>query len=195
MIVETVLLLALRAEIERFWPEQHLRWPFATQIEIESGWKQNARLKTSREEGCGFGQITRTARFDTLAELKTKYPATFAGWSWANCTNAAFQFRSVVIMNRDAARTLPKMANAREQWAVVAAARNRGIGGTLSEWRLCQRTQGCDATRWFGHIEKTCTASRTPLPGIGRSACDVNRAHVAKVLDAKRGAKYAAVLS
>lgn len=194
MIAETALLVALRVEIERYWPEQTMRWPFATQVEIESAWRENARLKTSREEGCGFGQITRTARFDTLAELKDKHADAFSGWSWDNCTNRTYQLRSVVIMNLDAARALPRMANAREQWAMIAAARNRGVGGTVSEWRLCQRTPGCDASRWYGHIELTCTASRAPLPGIGRSACEVNRAHVAKVMDEKRGAKYVQAL-
>lgn len=181
-MIDWIAVAALQVEVERLAPEMQPRSYMAAQVEIESNWKRDAKLVTTREYGCGYGQITRTARFDTLAEYRAKYPKELGGWTWADCTRPTYQFRSIVLMNRDAAKRLPVMATPTDTVAVVVAARNRGIGGILSEVRACKMTKGCDPTRWNDHVAKTCTASKAPLPGIGRSACDVNRSHVQKVL-------------
>jgi hypothetical protein len=191
-MIDWIAVMLLRAQVEQYTPSVQPRSYMAAQVEAESAWRKNAKLITPREYGCGYGQITRTARFDKLAELRQQYPRELGGWTWADCTDPVYQMRAVVLMNRDAAKRLPAMATAADKTAIVIAARNRGTGGVLSEIRACRMTVGCDPTRWHGHVAKTCTAGRAPLVGIGRSACDVNRTHVAKVL--KRAPIYAAAM-
>jgi len=51
-------------------------------------WNPSSRLKTSREEGAGLGQLTRafnpdgSIRFDSLANLKRNYPRQLSDLSW-----------------------------------------------------------------------------------------------------------------
>jgi hypothetical protein len=150
-------------------------------------WQPTSRLKSAREEGAGLGQLTRawrtdgTLRFDALAEMRQRHPA-LRELDWATIYQRPdLQIRALVLMSRgnwDALRGVPDYW---ERLAMADAAYNGGLGGVQNERRACHVRAGCDADRWFGHVEATCLKSRQPLYG-GRNACDINRHHVADVL-------------
>lgn len=193
---------ALQAEIRAHWPDHPMPSYFGGLIEHESCislthsrcWSPTARLRTQREEGAGLGQITRTwhadgrARFDTLAELRSRHPA-LASWSWSNVYERVdLQLRAVVLFSRDLWRGLEIIRDPQQRLAMTDAAYNGGPGRVVQDRRACGLKAGCDPQRWWGHVEHTCTASRAALYGR-RSACDINRHHVRDVI-LTRAPKY-----
>lgn len=192
----------LGAELDTHWPDSPRRGYVAALIEHESGcfsmprkcWNPKSRLKSAREEGAGFGQITRayradgSERFDALADLVDRFPA-LKGWTWANVYDRPdMQLRAVVIMTREGYQSFILVAHdADEALAFSDAAYNGGRAGLQKERRACGLKPGCDPGRWFGHVEHLCMKSRAPLYG-SRSACDINRHHVHDVW--KRAPKY-----
>ena len=197
-----------------FQQEQRANWPDHPRLELLPAlvehesciglrhsrcWNPLSRLKTSREEGAGFGQITRAwtsdgrLRFDALAEMKAQHPA-LSGLTWENVySSPALQLRAVVLQSRGYFRGLAVVSDPMERLAFADAAYNGGLGGVQKERRACALRVGCDPQRWFGNVERTCLKSRTPLYA-GRSACDINRHHVKDVL-LVRSPKYRGWLS
>jgi len=182
----------LKAEQQKHWPNHPDPSLLASLIEQESCislksphcWNPGSRLKSAREEGAGFGQITRayrldgSLRFDTLSDLKRQYVTELGGWSWDNVyQRPELQLRALVLMSRDNANRF-KQTN--EWLAFGDAAYNGGITGVQKERRACELTSGCDPSLWFDNVERYCLKSRQPLYG-GRSACDINREHVRNV--------------
>lgn len=185
----------LAAERARHWPDHPAPHVLPALIEHESCitlrhsrcWNPGSRLKSAREEGAGLGQITRAwhpdgrTRFDALTEMRDRHPA-LRELSWANVySRPDLQIRAVVLKSRDNFQALRAVADPWQRLAFADAAYNGGLGGVTKERRACQIKTGCDPQRWFGHVEHECTKSRVPLYG-GRSACDINRHHVADVL-------------
>lgn len=163
---------------------------------MRSCWQPTARFKTSREEGVGFGQFTRAyradgvLRFDALGELKALYPRALkdAGWG-ATKYDPALQLRAVVLKLRTnyshAARLTP---HADERLTFATVMHNRGVAGVQNEAAACAMTRGCDRTRWRGHVEQTCTASRATIAGTRMSACEISRRYPIDV--ARRARNY-----
>lgn len=161
-------------------------------------WSSKSRLKTAREEGAGLGQLTRawrpdgSLRFDALAEMRDRHPA-LRELSWRTIYDRAdLQMRAVVLKVRDDYTALRMVADPLERLAMTDAAYNGGMTGLQRERRACQIKDDCDPQRWWGHVEHTCLKSRAPLYG-NRSACDINRHHVADVIR-HRAPKYAPFL-
>lgn len=190
----------LKTEQLRIWPTHPDPAVLAALIEQESCvslksracWNPSAKLKTSREEGAGMGQITRayrvdgTERFDALAGMRDRYSAELGEWSWSNVYGRPdLQLRAIVLMSRDTAKLF---SAASAMLAFGDAGYNGGIGGVQQERRACALTLGCDPGQWFGNVEQHCLKSRQKLYG-SRSACDINREHVRNVLLVRR-AKY-----
>lgn len=190
----------LQNEQQRYWPAHPHPVLLAALVEQESCislqakscWNPAARLQSAREEGAGFGQITRayrhdgSLRFDALADMRERYASELGEWSWQNVyLRPDLQLRALVLMSRDAAKAF---RNAPAALAFGDAGYNGGIAGVQKERRACALSAGCDAGLWFGHVEKHCLKSRQPLYG-GRSACDINREHVSNVLLLRPG-KY-----
>ncbi|NMG71835.1 lytic murein transglycosylase [Parazoarcus communis] len=199
-------LLGLQAEIRAHFNGHPMPEYFGGLIEHESCislthsrcWSSKSRLKTAREEGAGLGQLTRawrpdgSLRFDALAEMRDRHPA-LRELSWRTIYDRPeLQMRAVVLKVRDDYTTLRVVADPLERLAMTDAAYNGGLGGLQRERRACQIKDGCDPQRWWGHVEHTCLKSRTPLYG-NRSACDINRHHVADVIQ-RRAPKYRAHL-
>jgi hypothetical protein len=76
-------------------------------------WEPTSRLLSSREEGAGLGQLTRTfnedgsIRFDSLSDLKRKYSLELKDLSWSTIYQRPdLQIRSLVLMSRDNYRSL-----------------------------------------------------------------------------------------
>lgn len=150
-----------------------------------------SRLLTSREEGAGIGQITRTfnpngtVRFDALTDLRRSNPNDLKDLSWKNVYERPdLQFRAVMLMQRTNWKAFYRVPTTFDRLAMMDAAYNRGLGGINKERTVCGLKKGCDPNKWFGHVEKTCLASKKPLYGQ-RSACDINRHHVDDVLNTR----------
>lgn len=189
------LLPLLHLEIDAFWPDLQPRSLLGAQIEQESCislshprcWNPRVELKTAREYGFGLGQTTVTDRFNTWADLRTRYARELAGWTWEGRFDARYQLRAIVLMDRDLYRRCDAlMGPAREDAACMASGYNGGFGGFTRDRLLCSNTDGCDRTRWFGHIERTSYKARTTAAGYGKSFFEVNREYVRNVLDVRR---------
>lgn len=194
--------MTLKAEQTQHWPDHPRAELLPALIEHESCislrhsrcWNPASRLKSAREEGAGFGQITRAwspdgrLRFDALQEMKDQHPA-LREWSWSNVYHRPdLQLRAVVLKTRGDFLALRAVSDPGQRLAFADAAYNGGMGGVNKDRRACGLKSGCDPQRWFGHVEHTCMKSRKPLYG-GRSACDINRHHVHDVLNV-RSPKY-----
>jgi hypothetical protein len=192
----------LASEIERYWPNVPQREYFGGLIEHESCitlkhsrcWAPTSRLKSEREEGAGLGQLTRawradgSLRFDVLTEMRQRHPG-LRELDWSNIYRRPdLQMRAVVLKVRGDFAALYSAGDRLARLAFADAAYNGGLGGLQRERRACSVKPGCDSQQWFGHVENTCLKSRAPLYG-GRSACDINRHHVADVLRV-RAPKY-----
>jgi hypothetical protein len=191
----------LKAEQVKYWPQHPAPEQLGGLIDHESAcprirscWNPSAQLKTQREEGAGFGQITRayrkdgSLRFDALAEMRLAHPA-LGGWNWGNVYQRPdYQLRAVVLKSLDNFKALRVVADPQERLAFADAAYNGGMGGVQNERRACGLVKGCDPQRWFHHAELHCLKSRSALYGQ-RSACDINRHHVRDVVLTRSG-KY-----
>lgn len=189
------LLPVLAAEVDTHWPDMPWRPYLGGLIEHESCltlthsrcWSPTARLKSAREEGAGLGQLTRAwhpdgrLRFDALQELRERHPA-LRELDWATVYERPdLQLRAVVLKVRQDYRALEVVRSIVNRLDFADAAYNGGLGGVQRERRACGLQEGCDPQVWFGHVEHVCLKSRRALYG-GRSACDINRHHVADVV-------------
>ena len=149
-------------------------------------WNARSRLKTSREEGAGLGQITRAwrhgkLRFDTLANLKRRYRKELNGLTWKNIYGKpALQIRAMLLLWKGNYKRLPNSISFVNKLAFSDASYNQGYYRTYKDRQLCKLKEGCNPKLWFNNVEKTCTASHKPLYGR-RSPCDISRHHVRDV--------------
>lgn len=196
----------LHAEQARFWAAHPSPQLLAGLVEQESClslvhskcWNPASRLKTSREEGAGFGQLTRayrsdgSQRFDALAELRSAHPE-LAGLSWDNIYKSpALQLRAMVLKSLDNFNSLRMVAAPAARLAFADAAYNGGLSGVQQERRACGLKVGCDPQQWFGHVERVCLKSKAAL--YGRNACEINREHVQMVM-LVRSPKYRGLMT
>lgn len=193
----------LKTEITNNWSNNPAPHYLASLVEQESCvslkskscWSPTAELKTSREQGVGFGQITRafnsdgTVRFDALADMRNRYPG-LHDLNWATIKDRPdLQLRSMVLMSKTNFQSFVDIKiTTKDTLAFSDAAYNGGAGGVKKDRQLCYLTKNCNPSIWFGNVALTCTKSRTPLYGH-RSACDINRDHVNGVL-VTRHTKY-----
>lgn len=190
----------LLADVQgRVWANAPEPYTLAGQVEQESCislrhsrcWNPRAELKTSREYGFGFGQITvayrpdGSERFNTFEELKARY-GSLSTWSWGDRYRADFQLQAVVEMDKTLYSVFPDAATTRDRWAFALSAYNGGKGGLLQDRLLCSNTSGCNPRVWFGHVEHTSLKTRKVNPGYGKSAFDINREYPKLILDLRR---------
>jgi len=199
----------LRGEQIRLWDSDPAPEALCALVEQESCvtlthskcWNPTARLKTDREEGAGFGQITRAfdadgdLRFDALAATRALDPS-LAEWSWANVYQRPdLQLRAIVVMQRDCFRRMtPLIDDPVTRLHFCDAAYNGGWTGMQQERRACGLRAGCDPHKWFGNVEAVCLKSKVRWKGYGKSACEINRGHVTMVMVVRRP-KYVALVA
>ena len=192
---------ALASEQRAAWPDHPAPWVLAGLIEQESCpkcWNPASRLRTAREEGAGLTQFTRafrpngSVRFDTIADLRARYPQ-MRELTWGNVYQRPdLQLRGTVLMSRDLYAKFDA-APGEAGLHFTDAAWNAGAGRIQRDRRACRLTNGCDYQQWFGHVERTCTASRVALAGYGRSPCQITVEHVANVFK-RYGPRYRGML-
>lgn len=187
----------LYAEVNTIFPEFYVPPYFGALIDHESCitsthskcWNPLSRLKTSREEGAGLGQVTRaynkdgSIRFDTLSDLVRQYPVQLKGLSWNTVyTRADLQIRAMILLWKYNYKMLNNKGL--DYYNLIAfsdAAYNGGYNGVYKDMQLCKFKANCDPRVWFDNVEKTCSKGKTILYG-NRSACDINRDHVKLVM-------------
>lgn len=190
----------LQAEKDKLWPAHSAPAALCSLVEQESCislmhsqcWSPAARLKTSREEGAGFPQITRaynangSLRFDALSAAK-QLDVSLSTLSWDNVyQRPEQQLRVVVLINRDCYNRLSRIVtDPQEVLRMCDAAHNGGYAGLQSERRACGLRAGCDPQKWVGNVEHVCLKSKTKWKGYGLSACDINREHVRMVFNVR----------
>lgn len=182
-----LLLPQLKEQIDMVWPDLPIR-PFpAGIISQESNWNPMAKLKTSREFGCGLGQHTiaynanGTVRFDAIAEMRAIDPS-LRGWKVTNCYDIPYQLRATVlklrINDRDCEAT---MDNPTESMKCSAAKYNGGAGSVAKRIRQCRATPGCDAGVWEDNLSRMCPQSNVKAAGYGESFCEINSRYPGRV--------------
>lgn len=193
-------LATLKAEQLAHWPGMPLPSALGAQVEKEtcitlkhrSCWSPRAELKTAREQGIGLGQLTRTwradgrQRFDALAEIRAAFPRELAGLTWSSPYDPVLQLRALVLKDRQGFDLVREAATPADRLAMSFAAYNGGAGGLASDRRMCAATPGCDAGRWFGHVEHHSLKAKTAVPGYGQSFFAINRAYVREILLVRR---------
>lgn len=193
--------LAIQNEIEEYFPDIPYREYVPALIEKESCITLNhrtcfsslAELKTKRELGKGFGQITiaynedGSVRFDKLGEMKTRYKKELGDVDWKNIgLRPDAQIRIIVLMLRDDYGKLYDIADEYQRMSMVDAAYNGGSGSVNKERRICGLTKGCDPDVWFDNVESHCSKSKKPMAAYGnRSICEIHRDHVRSVMKVK----------
>ncbi|MCW5648341.1 MAG: hypothetical protein KIS62_01210 [Ramlibacter sp.] len=194
------LLPVLKAEQVAHWPGMPLPSALGAQVEQETCitlrhrmcWSPRAELKTSREQGVGLGQLTRTwradgsQRFDAMAEIVASFPRELAGLSWQNRYDVRLQLRALVLKDQQGYRQVLGAATEADRLAMAFAAYNGGAGGLAGDRRACAATPGCDVGRWFGHVERTSLKAKTAASGYGKSFFEINREYVRNIMVTRR---------
>lgn len=151
-------------------------------------WSPKAELKTKREQGVGFGQITRAwsktgrLRFDTLRDLKRLYPKQLKGLTWKNIKEKPrLQARALILLWRRNFLYFSKTIPLKERMWFADSAYNGGLGWVRIDRKMCKLRKGCNPDKWFGNVEKIKDKrARKRLYGK-RTAWDINRHHVEDV--------------
>ena len=159
-------------------------------------WSPISELKNSREQGVGFGQITRawnksgTLRFDTLRNLKRKYPKELKDLTWDNIKEEPeLQIRAMLLLWNSNFKTFSKTIPIDARTAFTDSSYNGGFKYLNRERKECKLRKNCNPKKWFKNTElmKSSRAKRK-LYG-NKSAWDINREHVYNVLKLRHG-KY-----
>lgn len=198
------------AQIDQYWPTMPVRSHMGSLIEQETCislkhrycWSPTAKLKTSREEGAGLGQLTRAwsssgaLRFDALQEVKSMDPTALRELNWDSVySRVDLNMRAILVKLKDCDSKLSKLtaADPYNRTAFCDAAYNGGMGGLLTDRKLCAFSRGCDPQRWFDHTEHHSNKSRAKWQGYGLSAFEINREHVKMAMVVRRP-KYVPLL-
>jgi hypothetical protein len=193
----------LVAQQRQEWPQMPEPWTLAGLVEQESCitlkhsrcWNPRAELKTSREYGFGFGQITTayradgSTRFNKFEELKAAH-ASLRDWDWADRYDPTRQLTAIVDMSLDLWRRIPPAATAEAHLSFMLSSYNGGVAALLQDRVLCRHTPRCDDGLWFGNVELTSLKSKIPQPQYGgQSWFSINRRYVRTIMTIRRG-KY-----
>ena len=191
-----VYLGLLVATQQQYWPTAPEPWVMAAQVEKETCitlkhkrcWSPRAELKTSRENGIGFGQATRaynadgTIRFDRMADLRKAHPKALGDWTWENRYNPELQMRGFVLGDSMGYKRFRPLASTdMDAWRFTLAGYNGGDGAVLKDRMTCKAKPGCNPGVWYSNVELHSNKSRKPWQGYGQSAFDINRGYVKRI--------------
>lgn len=150
-------------------------------------WSPTSQLKTSREQGLGFFQLTRawrkdgSLRFDTIKNLKRSYKEELRELSWDNArARSDLQIRAGLLLIKQNYKALYGVKNEEARLHMTDAAHNSGVGNTQKERRACGLANNCNPGLWIDNVENHCQRSKRALYA-GRSACDITKHHVRDV--------------
>lgn len=195
------------ATIKNTWPELPEYSYIPSLIEQESCYTLTSKncfaptseLKTSREEGGGFLQVTRaynsngSIRFDALHDNLRLDPRLKA-LNWNNLYSRPED--QLIIGIRMVQTSYNKIHLYINDIDVILdmtdSAYNSGLGSVLNKRLKCSMTPGCDKNVWFDNVENICLTGNKALYGKN-TACMINATHVHNVRKVKRN-KYEKLL-
>lgn len=163
------------------WPQLEQRYYLGGQVYAESKWDPNARLKTDREEGVNFGQITVTKQFDNFTAFKA-LDKSLKSWKWEDRFDPVNGMKALVVYDYSLFKQVQQAATVEDRFAFTFSAYNGGMGGLLKDRRLCQGTTGCDMTRWVSNVAGTSWKAKSKVQGYGSSFYDINRDYVKNIM-------------
>lgn len=183
------------------WPDIPDRAFMAAQIQIETCvtltsqrcWNPRAELKTSREYGFGFGQITVAydangkQRFSTFDDLK-KVNVDLKGWLWSDRYDPVYQMKALVYMDHSSYERMRQLAGSDDDGLrFMLSAYNGGESNVVQDRLKCILTPGCDPSKWVGNVANTSYKSQAPVSVYGnRSFFQINRDYVHNIMDVQR---------
>lgn len=146
-----------------------------------------SELKTKREQGIGFFQLTRTfkkdgrIRWDIIATLKKRHPKELHELNWDNVKQRPdLQIKAGLLLWRDNWRKLASVIPIEERVYFADSIYNGG-GWVYKERRICKLRKGCDPDIWFGNVELIKDVRGKKKLYGNRTAWDINRHHVRDV--------------
>lgn len=159
-------------------------------------WNPTSELKTSSEQGIGLSQVTRAwkkdgrLRFDTLENLRRKYPKELHELTWNNIKEKPeLQIRAMALLWRDNYRLFSNNILLNDRIAFSDSVYNGGFKYLNRERATCKLTVDCNSSLWFKNVELI-KSGRVKRKLYGnRTAWDINRNHVKNVLNV-RWSKY-----
>ena len=150
-----------------------------------------ARLLTSKEEGAGIPQLTRTFRkdgtvkMDVLTDMARRYNRELKELSWKNVYKRPdLQIRAMVILYKENYDSFMFIPNKLERVKFSDSAYNGGRGWLNKERIACGVSKNCNPQIYSYNVERYCLRSKKALYGT-RSPCDINRHHVTDVIDVR----------
>ncbi len=182
--------------IDEIYPSFILPPYFASLIEQESCinlkhsrcWSPTSQLKTKREQGVGFGQLTRTwhkngkLRFDKISELRKKHYKYLKDLNWETVKKRPdLQMKAIILLWKSNYERLPKHIDEYNKICMANSAYNAGFGRIRKDRKFCGLRKNCDPNIWFGNLEKHGTLSKRKTI-YGRSYFKINRDHVKNVM-------------
>jgi len=174
--------------VDNSWADLYPRYILASQIEQESLWNPRAELKTDREYGFGFGQLTIAykangdERFNKFTEAKVKFKE-LSNWAWKDRYNPDMQLTFVVKENKYLFEKFKKSSkDIITNFAFMQASYNGGSGLIVKEIALCEKDTKCDPGYWFCNVAKKSARSTVKYKGYGKSFYDINREYVTNIM-------------
>ena len=159
-----------------------------------------SELKTSREEGGGFLQVTRaynsngTIRFDALKD-NLKLDPRLKTLNWNNLYSIPEQqlILGIRMIQSSYDKIHLSIPNSDVALDMTDSAYNAGLGGLLNKKLKCSTLPNCNPDLWFGNVENICLTGNQALYGKN-TACMINTTHVRNVRKVKRH-KYDSYIS
>lgn len=147
-----------------YWPQSPNQQYFPGLVEQETCsnltncWNPDAQLKTSREYGFGFGQVTVAygahgkVRFNNFTEAKERYKE-LAAWQWDDRYNSKYQFTFIVLEIKNLFVPIASyFKDDINRWAATLVSYNAGSRTILDRIAACAATRGCDKAQWFNGL-------------------------------------------
>lgn len=192
----------LREQQIKYWNDHPMPNVLGSLVEHESClslthkrcWNPKSQLKTQREIGSGFGQITKafredgSVRFDALQELKDKHPV-LREWNWDNVLiRPDLQLTGIVLKSKDDYKSLYMVKDPIVRLHFTDMAYNSGMGNVNKKRRTCGLMKDCNPQVYFNNVENICPVGAKVIYG-NRTACMITQHHVDDVFNI-RAEKY-----
>lgn len=193
LLVSTLSILWSTAPVPSFMAAQ-IEQETCVTLKSQRCWSPKAELKTSRENGIGFGQVTRaytssgSIRFDKQQELIAAHKS-LKGWTWDTRYDPQYQMKALVELDRSLFKDVSCADSNTDRIKFALSGYNGGEKGVKQDQALCRNTPGCLPCVWDGNVETRSLKSKQKWKGYGQSAYDINREYVKNVWSVRR-AKY-----
>lgn len=135
----------------------------------------------------GLGQITITSKFNNFVEIKKLHKDLY-DWAYDDRYDPKMQIKAVLIFNKSIYSRITGAATTEDRLSFSYAAYNGGVGGLLSDRRVCQGLglAKCNPNIWKNNVEHTSNKSKVRANGYGKSFFEINREYVINIMEVRR---------